>query len=155
MYCNFCGTALSPNQSNCGNCGNPVLGRTQVSRVEQHLKLLGVLWIAYAVFHALGGVVLLIVAHTIFGPNSGREHAAFLYPLLSVIAVFVLVKSVGCVAAAVGLIERQGWGRTLSLLMACISLINIPLGTALGVYTLWVLMSDHAESEYRRLAASA
>jgi uncharacterized membrane protein len=155
MYCNFCGSALSPNQSNCGNCGNPVLGRTQISRVEQHLKLLGVLWIAYAIFHALGGVVLLIVANTIFGPHSNREHPAFLYPLLSAIALLLLVKSIACVAAAVGLLERQGWGRTLSLLMACVSLINIPLGTALGIYTLWVLMSGDAETEYRRLAASA
>lgn len=155
MYCNFCGSALSANQSACGNCGNPVLGRTQGSRVEQHLKLLGVLWIAYAVFHALGGVILLIVANRLFGPHSGRENAAFLYPLLGAVAVFILVKSVGSLAAAVGLLERQSWGRTLSLVMACVSLINVPLGTALGIYTLWVLMSDRAESDYNWVAASA
>jgi hypothetical protein len=153
MYCNSCGSALSPNQATCGNCGIPVLGRNQISRVQQHVKLVGILWIAYAVFHALGGCVLLIISRTIFGP--GSDHPAFLRPLLGAIAIFLLVKAAGSLAAAVGLLERQSWGRTLSLVMAVIALINVPLGTALGIYTLWVLLSPQADSEYHRLAASA
>ncbi len=151
MYCNSCGSALSSNQATCGNCGIPVLGLNQLGRVQQHVKLVGILWIAYAVFHALGGLVLLIIANTIFGPAS--DHPAFLRPLLSAVAVFLLVKAVGSFAAAFGLFERQSWGRTLSLIMAVVALINVPLGTALGIYTLWVLMSPQAEAEYRGLAA--
>jgi hypothetical protein len=36
--------------------------------------------------------------------------------------------------------------------MAFVALINVPFGTAMGVYTLWVLMSPEADNEYRRLA---
>ena len=155
MYCNFCGNALAANQTVCNKCGNVVVGRTVVSRVEQHLRLLGILWIADALLHAIGGGILLIVSHTIFGRYSNGEHAAFIHPLLTGIALFILLKGGVSLIAGFGLLERQPWGRPLALVMAFIALLNVPFGTALGVYTLWVLMSPHADVEYNRLAASA
>ena len=155
MYCNFCGNALFANQTVCSKCGNAIVGRSLVSRVEQHVRLLGILWIAYALFHALGGCILLIVSHTILGPFSSGEHPAFLHPLLTGIALFLLLKAGASLVAGFGLLERQGWGRPLALVMAFIALISVPFGTALGVYTLWVLMSPQADAEYHRIAASA
>lgn len=155
MFCNSCGSPVYAEQAVCGKCGSPILGRPPLTRVEQHAKLLGILWIVYAIFHALGGAVLLIVAHTIFGRFASGDNAAFVHPLLTWIAIFLLVKSAFCVIAGFGLIERQTWGRPLTLLMGFISLINIPIGTALGIYTLWVLLSPHSDVDYHRLAASA
>jgi hypothetical protein len=155
MYCNFCGNALVANQTVCNKCGHAVIGRTLLSRVEQHLRLVGILWIAYALFHAVGGCVLLIVSNTIFGRYGSGEHPAFIHPLLSGIAVFLLAKAGVSLITGFGLLERQSWGRPLALVMAFIALLNVPFGTALGVYTLWVLMSPQADSEYARLTASA
>jgi len=36
-----------------------------------------------------------------------------------------------------------------------ISLFNIPLGTALGIYTLWVLLPTQSDDEYQALAKAA
>lgn len=154
MYCNFCGTPILPNQSVCPKCGNAILGRHMLSRVEQHFRLVGSLWIADAVLHAIGAVVLLIVARTIFGRYNG-DHPAFLHPLLTGIACFIAVKAGANLIAGIGLLERQSWARPLVLVVAFISLFNIPFGTALGVYTLWVFMSPQADVEFQRLAASA
>jgi len=155
MYCNFCGNALFANQTVCSKCGNSILGTSQVRRVEQHVRLLGILWIAYALLHALGGAILLIISHTIFGPYSSGDRPAFLHPLLTGIAFFLLLKSGVSLIAGFGLLERQRWGRPLVLVLAFIALLNVPFGTALGVYTLWVLMYPQAEVEYNRRAASA
>ena len=154
MYCNFCGAQLVANQTVCNKCGHAIVGRTFLSRVEQHLRLVGILWIAYALLHAVGGFVLLIVSHTIFGRYGSGDHPAFIRPLLNGIAVFVLAKAGVSLITGFGLLERQGWGRPLALIMAFIALLNLPFGTALGVYTLWVLMSPQADVEYNRLAAS-
>jgi hypothetical protein len=154
MYCNVCGNVLAADQAVCGKCGGAVAGRHFLSRVEEHLRMMGILWIAYALFHVVGGCVLLIVANTIFGRWSNGEHPAFLHPLLTGIAVLMLVKSSVNLIAGFALLERQSWGRSLALVMAFISLLDIPFGTALGVYTMWVLMSPRGDAEYDRLAAS-
>ena len=154
MYCNFCGSPISPNQTACGKCGSAIAGRHLLSRVEQHFRLVGSLWIAEAVLYGIGAAVLFIIANTIFGRYS-EDRPAFLHPLLTGIACFILIKAGASLIAGIGLLERQTWARPLTLTLAFIALFNIPFGTALGVYTLWVFMSPQAEAEYQRLAASA
>jgi hypothetical protein len=39
--------------------------------------------------------------------------------------------------------------------MGFIALLNVPIGTGLGIYTLWVLLPSQSEDEYRALAQAA
>ncbi len=57
--------------------------------------------------------------------------------------------------AAWGLLQRQPWGRTMAIVAAIIALFSLPFGTALGIYTLWLLIPSNSEEEYRRLARAA
>ena len=67
-------------------------------------------------------------------------------------------RSVGIVALALGgflailglpgiiggwaLLAGRSWGRPLVLVLGFIDLLNFPFGTALGIYTLWVLLPE-------------
>jgi hypothetical protein len=51
-----------------------------------------------------------------------------------------------------GLYERQPWARVLGIVVACLALIRIPFGTALGIYTLWVLAPESSGREYDAMA---
>jgi protein-S-isoprenylcysteine O-methyltransferase Ste14 len=51
-----------------------------------------------------------------------------------------------------GLFERESWARMLGLVIAFLALLRFPLGTALGIYTLWVLLPEESGAEYDRLA---
>jgi hypothetical protein len=67
-----------------------------------------------------------------------------------------LGKSAFGFAAGWGLLNRQSWARPLAIVVAVISLFfQIPFGTALGVYTLWVLLPAHSEAEYEKYQAGA
>jgi hypothetical protein len=44
--------------------------------------------------------------------------------------------------------------RMLAIVLGCISLIHLPFGTALGIYTLWVLLPADADTEYRSMAGA-
>ena len=57
--------------------------------------------------------------------------------------------------SAWGLLQHEPWGRMLGLIVGVVALLSIPFGTALGVYTLWVLLPASSEAEYRRLARAA
>jgi hypothetical protein len=115
---------------------------------------------AMGALNAVGGVVLFIVANTIFGRGPGwvgpgATGAPFLHPLLIALGVFVLGKAVASFAAGWGLLQRESWARVLTLVVGFLSLFNPPFGTALGIYTLWVLLPSNAEAEYRALRQAA
>ncbi|HTR66708.1 MAG TPA: zinc ribbon domain-containing protein [Terriglobales bacterium] len=163
MYCDSCGTVLQTGQAFCGRCGKEVRGGTPISyphpsRVREHVRLLGILWIGYSAFHVVGAVVLMVVANTILAHpwTPGYPHVpGFLSPLLSAIAVLLLAKAVAGFAAGWGLLQRESWARVLSLVVAFISLFNVPLGTALGIYTLWVLLPSQSDQEYEEHVRAA
>ena len=46
---------------------------------------------------------------------------------------------------------RQRWPRIPALILAGLNLLSIPFGTALGIYTFWVLLPSEHEQEYREL----
>ena len=164
MFCDSCGAQLQPGQRFCGSCGKPIgaVAPPQVAaqgRVARHLQILAVLWLAGGAINLIGGAVLFVLANSLFARLGGMDmHShgpGFLQPLLSAVGVAVLLKALACFAAGWGLLERQSWARPLTLVLAFVSLLNIPLGTALGVYTIWVLLPADASKEYQHLSAAA
>jgi len=163
MYCNGCGTEVSEGLGFCGKCGRPVHLVPYVrpaNRVANHITLLGTLWIVYSIFTLVGGMVVLFVGKVIitFVLTQHPTDAPPLFllrPLLSLVGLLVIAKGVFGLAAGWGLLRRESWARILAMVMGCISLLNVPFGTALGIYTLWVLISHNGEQEYRMLTEQA
>jgi hypothetical protein len=126
-------------------------------RVQGHVHLLGIMWLAISAFNAVGGVVLYILANTLFAHmhelGAPEAPTAFLRPLLSVIGIFVLAKAAVGFVAGWGLLQREPWARIVALVLSFISLFNIPFGTAIGVYTMWVLLPSQSQAEYDTLAS--
>jgi hypothetical protein len=50
--------------------------------------------------------------------------------------------------------QREPWARVMALVLGFISLFNLPFGTALGVYTLWVLLPAQSQEEYDSMVAA-
>ena len=164
MFCDGCGATVQSGQRFCSSCGKQIVGPVSVAqprpgRVQAHVRLLGLFWIAFSAFNTVGGLVLYIIANTIFGRmhefSAPEAPAYFLRPLLSVIAILLVAKAALGFIAGWGLLQHEGWGRILALILGFISLFtNIPFGTALGIYTMWVLLSSESEREYEELAAA-
>lgn len=163
MFCDQCGAAIEGSgQRFCNRCGKEITGFVPGypvrSRLQEHLRLLAILWFAFSAIEALGGVILVILANTLFmhlGDIGAPPQAAFLHPLLTAVGFFVLIKAVGGFFAGWGLMQREPWARVLTLILGFLALIHVPFGTALGVYTLWVLLPARAEEEYESYRRSA
>ena len=65
--------------------------------------------------------------------------------------IFIATGVIGLIAGW-GLYERRSWARILAIVLAFLSLLHPPFGTAIGVYTLWVLLPAASEAEYQRMA---
>ncbi len=64
----------------------------------------------------------------------------------------MLLKSACGVLAGWGLLRREPWARPLAIVLGFLSLIHVLFGTALGIYTLVVLLPAEAQREYDSLA---
>jgi hypothetical protein len=129
------------------------------SRVQEHVHLLGILWLAISAMNTIGAVILFIIANTLLAHlhEMGAPPEAptgFLRPLLSAVAIFILAKAACGFIAGWGLLQREPWARVIALVLGFISLFNIPFGTAVGVYTMWVLLPGQSLEEYDALVAA-
>jgi zinc-ribbon domain len=159
MFCQNCGNQVQAGQQFCSACAKPLTGYdiAQKGRLQRHVHLLGIFWVVYSVFSLLGGAVLMIIANTLFGRwgPMGNQVPMFLHPLLSAVAVFVIIKSCAGILAGYGLLQRLSWARMLAIVMGFLDVLHMPLGTALGIYTIWTLLSPGADREYQQLAGAA
>jgi hypothetical protein len=165
MFCDRCGTAAQPDQRFCNQCGRQfsdalVMTPSLPSRVQEHVRLVGILWLALSAFNVLAGLVLLIIATELIPhlqqSGAGPDFPAnFLTTLLGVIGVAVLAKAAAGFFAGYGLLHRETWARTLTLVLSFLALFNLPFGTALGIYSLWVLFPAESEREYEQSARAA
>jgi hypothetical protein len=107
---------------------------------HDHVKVLGYLHIARGVIVLLIGIAGFVVL-TGIGAISGDSTALGVLGLIGTIGLALMgLLAVPSVIAGIGLLMRKEWGRILALVVGILSLIDIPLGTALGAYTIWVLM---------------
>ena len=158
MFCNSCGTALEPSFVACPKCGRPAGDRWSAprpSRLESHLSTLGTLWIIAGVLFLIPSVGMFFLGSFARFVIHDKPFAQTFGPMvLSIIAGSILLVAVGGILVGWGLRNREPWARTVAIVLGILALFHPLLGTALGVYTLWVLLSENAEAEYGNLARS-
>ena len=121
-------------------------------RVTKHVRILGILWLVLSLFRLIPGLVLMGIFH---GNRFIPGVPFFLHGVISSIGfVFIIGAALG-LAAGWGLMQREPWARMLAIVLGVLNLFDLPFGTALGIYTLWVLLPAESEREYRETVRTA
>jgi hypothetical protein len=113
--------------------------------MRQHLKILGVLYLIMGGLYLLGAVVVAaMMAGTGFLTHDVGD-AAFLSGLGAVIAMVLGVMALPGLVVGYGLLKEAAWSRIPALILGFLNLLNFPLGTLLGGYTLWALFQPETK----------
>ncbi|MCX6134014.1 MAG: hypothetical protein NTU47_09405 [Ignavibacteriales bacterium] len=109
--------------------------------MENHVTTVGALSIGLSIFAILiGGFVFVLLAG--IGYVVQDEEAA---PILSIIGLavgtFFFIISIPGIIGGIGLLKRREWARVLVLITSALHLLNFPIGTAIGGYSIWVLVN--------------
>ena len=113
--------------------------------MENHVKLLGALYIILGVLGVAAAAILFIILVGA-GLISGESDAIAATSIVGIcLGGFISLISLPGIICGVGLLRRRYWARVLVLVLGCINLFNFPLGTALGIYTFWVLVHRDME----------
>jgi hypothetical protein len=141
----------------------PVPGfQFQLKSYAGRIRALSVVWGIYAVFSLITGLAGLTFAHSLFnnhfhhwynGPWSDSPlPPAWLGPaFFHLVWVAVLVRAALAILVAWGLYERAQWARIVAIIVAILSLLKFPFGTALGIWTLVVLLGYRNNALYEQL----
>jgi hypothetical protein len=126
--------------------------------MRDHLRLLGIFNIAWSsISIGIGLIVLLafgglagLIAFAGFQPgDAGRSDGLIVAPFMAVIGVFIVLVitliSLPALIAGIGLVKFKPWSRVLGIIVSILHLFSVPIGTALGVYGLWVLFQPEAK----------
>ena len=109
-----------------------------------HVTILGWVHIVGSCFMLLLGILVFMLLVGIGATSGDNEGMRVLTVIGVIVLLFLGALALPGIAAGLGLLRRQPWGRVLALVVGFLGLINFPIGTAIGAYTFWVLLQRSA-----------
>jgi hypothetical protein len=112
------------------------------------VDFLGVLFIVWGLLTTLVGVSTLALGVGAFAlitsaaNGEGHVAAGVAAAIFITLAFIAIVWGAAHVVVGVPLRRRRSWARLMALALASVDLLLLPYGTALGIYALWVLLSE-------------
>lgn len=111
---------------------------------DEHNKTLATLYFIYGGIHGLTLIALLLLVFAIQTSLSGLNVIPPFWMTIGVVVFIVLLFVVGLLPLLVGFgfKQKRRWVKPIGVALAIVSMINIPIGTALGIYTLKFFRSE-------------
>ena len=110
------------------------------NKMEKHVTIVASLQIGFSALGILAAIIVFVVLRNVWAVVDDYEAERVLRIVAAWVPLFLIVISLPGLIGGIGLFLRQGWARILTLIVAAFGLLNIPIGTALGIYTIWVLV---------------
>ena len=117
--------------------------------MESHKRILGIIYIVTGILLLFGMMMLsfffsLIIPWLSESAGDGQWVFTWLVPFIRGIAMFIcLFIALPSLIAGWGLLNGKGWAMALALIVGCLRLFSFPIGTAIGIYTIWVYVEDN------------
>lgn len=110
--------------------------------MQTHIKIVALLNIVFGTLMAVLGI-LLTLGLGLAGLVSGDFVGGLVIGTAGVVAGLILVAvALPQVVGGVGLLAGRNWARWVLIVTSVLGLFKFPIGTALSVYALWVLLHD-------------
>ncbi|MRR23012.1 hypothetical protein EG830_08535 [bacterium] len=132
------------------NATSPTVVTVEENRMKKHVNIAGILQIVFGSFLALGALVIALafgfVDQFVDDPTAIKVLSIVGTPLVALLLLF----GGGMIAGGIGLFYCKPWARILTLVLAAMGLLNIPIGTLKGVYIIWVLVQSETMSLFEK-----
>ena len=124
--------------------------------MNARIDFLGILFIAWGLLTTLVGLSTLalgvgavaLIASASRGGSGGQVAAGLTAAIFLALALIAIVWGAAHVVVGVPLRRRQSWSRIMALVLGAVELLLLPYGTALGIYALWLLLSEQGKAVF-------
>jgi len=112
--------------------------------IKTHITILGWLNIADGALTLLIGALTFMFLTGIGFVSGDLEALSILAVVGTTTGMFMFALAFPSLLAGFGLLREKNWGRVLAIIVSFFNLLWFPIGTALGIYGLWVLLRKEA-----------
>ena len=113
--------------------------------MKTHIQIVAALHIAMGALSLLAAIAVFAFLGMAGGivVSQGEHEAAGIIGIVAVVlGGFLAVLALPGIIGGWALFAGRSWGPPFVMVLGVIQLINIPFGTALGIYTLWALLRE-------------
>ena len=118
--------------------------------MEKHINVVASLQIGFSILGIILAVLFFALFHFIGDIANDRDAEVVLSIIANVLMVLVFILSIPAIIAGIGLFKRKEWARILTLIISVIDLINFPIGTAVGAYSIWALVQPETVELFKK-----
>jgi hypothetical protein len=115
----------------------------EISKIKKHVTIVGSIQIGFSVLGLIGAVAIFITFTFARAFVENDNVATIVLRFLSIsLPVLIGFLSIIGLVGGIGLLVYKPWARYLVIVISALDCVNIPFGTAKGVYSIWVLIQD-------------
>jgi len=112
------------------------------NKMEKHLTVVAALQVGFSLLGIIAAIIVYTVLHNVMQIADEPEVSRVLSIIARWGSLFLLIVSIPGLIGGIGLFMNKSWARILVLIISVLSLLNIPIGTAVAIYSIWVLVQD-------------
>jgi len=119
----------------------------EAKTAKNHVTLVGVLHICFGALGIIGAAITLIVLQFAenFVPTDEHIARTVLLSLGMILPIIIGLFGLIDLLAGITLFSYKKWSRVFMIVVSAFNCLNIPIGTAKGVYSIWALMQPDVE----------
>lgn len=119
--------------------------------MNDQVKIIGILWIIFGALSLMAAAILFLLLMGIsYIPDMDAPAPGILRFVAFFIASFLAAIGLPKILGGYGLLKGYEWGRILTLVVSFLSLLNVPFGTALGIYSIVILMNKETAAQFQK-----
>lgn len=122
--------------------------------MDTHKRVLGILFTVTGVLQILAFTIMSFIFSTLFPMiiEEADQDATWILEWVSRFGqllgmLFIFFIAIPTIIAGIGLLNKQRWAMTLALILGCLKLFSFPIGTIIGIYTIWVFAEDQRQAK--------
>lgn len=116
--------------------------------MQKHINIVAALQIGYSIFGILFALLIYTILHLVGDFSDDAEANLVLSIVANVIAVLSILVAIPGIIGGLGLIKRKEWARILVLILSVLAIFNFPVGTGVGIYSIWALVHPDVVTEF-------
>lgn len=117
--------------------------------MERHINIVAAIQLGFSILGIILGIFVYILLFVIGGFVDESQAQTVIFVIAKIAFAFIILLSLPGIVAGIGLLKKKEWARILSLILGVIDLINFPLGTAIGIYTIWAMVQPEVIQQFK------